>query len=227
MRNRLRACDRGGVTRDGCNALPEGDPLASRNVRASHHTILFEHRMAPRLILLGIVLSASALALSAQSPRARFAQGSLGVGSSSGDRYANTAEVAIEVLVARRVGATRTGGVLLGGAIGGAAGPLPHGDVCEMLPDGGCKQPAPQFASVSALVGIESRGTASTVALMAGPSIFVGSSVVRVGAILRADLVSPHEGRAAFVLTPRLLVVPNVDGATLVSRSLSLGLRVR
>lgn len=185
-------------------------------------------RMLRSLVTITVACAAIVSPAASQSSRASFSQFSLGAGTSEGGRYMDRGELTFDAMFGKRIGSSTSEGraMLAGFALAGSFNPA-SGDVCLLLPGGGCAPRMPRFGVLAAVGGIETRGDIGTFDIVAGPAAFISAATKRVGAMVRLDAVSPPLGRVALVVSPRLLIIPNVADATLTLRSLNVGVRVR
>ena len=177
------------------------------------------------VLLLMSAFFATSLSAQFSGTQSRFLHLTFGTGTSSGGDYVDRDGYQAEVLLGGQFRSSRFSA--LGGVAFGATFPGSRDLTCRISANGQCAAVMPQFAYVATLAGGESRGRYGDFALMGGPAVLTGSDATRIGAQLRADLVTAAYHRTAFVLSPRLLVVPNIEGATPVLRSLGFGLRFR
>lgn len=176
-------------------------------------------------------LAAGALAvlfvtpLHAQQTASIFVQATLGIGTSAGGDYVERDENTAEVMLGGRA-PKRTGPIAFGMALGGN---FVYGSdlTCRVGSNGGCVPGMPRFGYVALLTGLDAHGRAGGIDVMAGPALLMASSATRIGAQARVDLTSPSVLHLSIVASPRLLLVPNLAGATLTLRSFSIGLRLR
>ncbi|MCU0648331.1 MAG: hypothetical protein MUF00_10080 [Gemmatimonadaceae bacterium] len=85
----------------------------------------------------------------------------------------------------------------------------------------------PAIAQVAALIGVELRGDLGSLSALAGPSSITATGRRRTGAQLRLDLATSPWKRIGLVASPRVLMAPGLEGATVYVHSLAVGLRVR
>lgn len=184
--------------------------------------------MTIRLTLCSILaLVALSTPIAAQSSsRAPFAQ--LGVGRSdmTGGGLSPTSFTTLDVGVGfrplpRRAPAVVTAAVATATVFSG--GSL----ACPLGPGGTCLRYVDEFLATALLVGAEWRGARGSVQVMAGPTAFTSANTTKLGVQAEAMFVVPSRSRFAAVVTPRLVSVPNVFGATHTIRSLHVGVRVR
>jgi hypothetical protein len=174
-----------------------------------------------------LALVAWSTALTAQSsPRAPFAQLSVGRSDMTGGVQSPTSFTTLDVGVGFRplpsrapavvTAAVATATVLSGGSL-----------ACPLGPGGTCLRYVDEFLATALLAGAEWRGTRGSLQVMAGPTAFASENTTKVGVQAEAMLVVPSRSRFALVVTPRLVRVPKVFGATHTLRSLHVGVRVR
>jgi len=175
-----------------------------------------------------------AIAATVGAPTAR-AQGSrdvgldlvLGGGNATGGTYADRSAVSIDVLLSDRLRQLGHGG-LVGAVSGDAQGALGHGDVCLLLPGGGCAPEFPAMGSVTALGGWESRSAGEASArVLAGPGFYWGGGSRTVGLQTRLDLVTPSLGPVALVASGRTALLPRFHGDGIRVWAIGFGLRFR
>jgi hypothetical protein len=189
------------------------------------------------VLTVGLVAALAARPLYAQNPASILVQGTVGAGTSEGGRYVEREEYALELMLGGRL-PTRKVPLILGFALGQS---MVNGSdlTCEIAPGGGCVPMMPRFGYIALLAGIEAHGRAGTISGMAGPALVSAqgsgalssrsgmNSFAQVGAQFRLDIVSPSVFHVAIALSPKLLLVPNVDGAALTLRSFNVGVRLR
>lgn len=154
-----------------------------------------------------------------------FVQATFGGGTSTGGTYAERDEYSGEFMIGVRPSRGRP--VLMGASVGQH---FVNGSdlVCipPIVPGGRCGPQMPRFGYAALLVGFEKQ-IPMIASVMAGPAMVRGAGSTRVGGQVRVELGTPPLMRTSLVVSPRLLLVPGVEGQTINLRTVSVGLRFR
>jgi hypothetical protein len=173
-----------------------------------------------------LALVASSTPLTAQSsPRAPFAQLSVGRSDMTGGVQSPTSFTTLDLGIGFRPLPSRAPAVVTAAVV--SASVFSGGSLaCPLGPGGTCLQYVDEFLTTALLAGAEWRGARGSLQVMAGPTAFTSANTTKVGVQAEAMLVVPSRSRFALVVTPRLIRVPKVFGATHTLRSLHVGVRV-
>lgn len=151
---------------------------------------------------------------------------SVGVGSSTGGDYEERQDYVAELLLARPLRASSRGG-LLAGLAGGATFVNGSDLTCRLRRDGSCAPIMPRFGYLNAVLGVARAGALGTASVALGPGVALGGSGRTHPSLqYRVDYSTPARRGVALAIAGRGLAVANVDGATLVLRSVTVGLRL-
>ncbi len=174
------------------------------------------------LVLLGVGPSAKA-----QDTRAWFGQAAFGPAYYSGGRYVSSDGWEADALLGRVVRSSSSGALVVVGTAG-AMRPNDETLACPAVAAfGPCLSALPDVLHGALLVGV-TRGTVhGSASLMAGPALIGSRDWIRLGLHVQADVTSPERAHVALVLSPQLLVAPNIGKRSLSVRSVRLGFRVR
>lgn len=148
-------------------------------------------------------------------------QVTVGAATSTGGDYEERDETNVELFAAYRWDAG--GKLLLTGVSVGKNFVTNDELTCRVATGGGCVPYIPRFRYASLQFGGEM--LKEHLGVTAGPALVWGDGQNRFGAQVRADFILPIRAPIVFVVSPRLVLVPNFYSETLILRSVSMGLR--
>jgi len=160
----------------------------------------------------------------AQTPPAWFGQVAYGPAASSGGSYFHRVAFGSDVLIGRALTSSKYGAGLLAVTAGAV---LPTGSYITCPTSQPCLGNMPTLFHGAVLGGLMLRGTRGSANVMVGPGVIGSNEFVRLGLHVRADLALPAVAHIALVLSPQLLLVPNIGKTQLSVRSLLVGVRLR
>jgi len=158
----------------------------------------------------------------AQSAPAWFGQVAYGPAYSSGGNYFHRDAFASDALVGRAVRSSAHGALVVAVAAGAILPAGPHFGCVQI-----CLGEMPNLFHGAALVGLTFGSVRGSASIMAGPSVIGSQEFLRLGLHVQADVTSPAVAHIALVLSPQLLLVPNIGKTQLSVRSIRLGFRLR
>jgi len=174
-------------------------------------------------VLVAVLVGVSSR-VEAQAASPWYGQVALGPAYFSGGQYFTSDGWAGDLLLGRAIRSSAAGALVVA-VTAGATVPTAETVICTGR--GPCLGTLPDLFQGAILVGL-TRGTVhGSASLMAGPGLTMSRDWTRLGLHVQADVTSPSVAHVALVLSPHLVLLPNLGKTSLSVRSFRLGVRVQ
>lgn len=180
------------------------------------------------LAVLATVCTISAPVAAQQPSFGPSAEAGLGVFVGGGGQYMRRGGPSADVVLAVPLGRA-SAGTIVAGVTAGISGSMGGDLVCEVGPEGSCKDDHPTFFALGAVAGLQRQiGAGLSARALAGPAYYQSADGPNVFAFQgRLDVAKPLVFRTALVASLRGAVLPGYQGETLTHTAFGLGLRIR